>query len=316
MGTYRRAIAKRYVPYPPLTRFPLPEGEGLKRGCRTGYMLVRQPFFVTLFQKRRISIFSLKQRFYPFFLLLANLPIPGYPEFMAGIFGPDWAAALNAVAGGTFNVLALIVVLTITYKFVEAEGYDAMMAAILALSTFLILLPPTMNVDGVTVANVIPKSWAGSNGVITAILVAFLTSYVFCYCIRNHLTIKMPASVPASVTKAFTALIPGTILFTIAAVLYGLCHFIGATTLPELIFKLIQTPLQSLSDTLAGGIVIVGLLLDGWQGGVVQLINLVIATALYYPFLRAQDKAMLADEGGETENASADVDEEDKKAEA
>jgi len=406
------------------------------------------------------------------FLLLANLPIPGYPEFMAGIFGPDWAAALNAVAGGTFNVLALIVVLTITYKFVEAEGYDAMMAAILALSTFLILLPPTMNVDGVTVANVIPKSWAGSNGVITAILVAFLTSYVFCYCIRNHLTIKMPASVPAGVTKAFTALIPGTILFTIAAVLYGLCHFIGATTVPELIFKLIQTPLQSLSDTLAGGIVIVGLqpvlfwagihgpnivggvmspllianaldnqtlldmgqtllgnpqakiitaqmndvfvksggcgmtfglliaglikcrstqlksllrmsfvpglfnineplifglpivfnpyllvpfvlapllalfvtyfaiqigfmapfsavqvpwttppvigglLLDGWQGGVVQLINLVIATALYYPFLRAQDKAMLADEGGETENASADMDEEDKKAEA
>ena len=52
------------------------------------------------------------------FLLLANLPVPGYADFMASIFGTDWTAPLNAVAGGTFSVLALIVVLSITYKFV------------------------------------------------------------------------------------------------------------------------------------------------------------------------------------------------------
>ena len=56
------------------------------------------------------------------FLLLANLPVPGYADFMASIFGTDWTAPLNAVAGGTFSVLALIVVLSITYKFVENEG--------------------------------------------------------------------------------------------------------------------------------------------------------------------------------------------------
>ena len=31
------------------------------------------------------------------FLLIANLPIPGYGDFMASIFGSDWTAALNAV---------------------------------------------------------------------------------------------------------------------------------------------------------------------------------------------------------------------------
>lgn len=41
------------------------------------------------------------------FLLLANLPVPGYAPFMASIFGSDWTAPLNAVAGGTFSVLAL-----------------------------------------------------------------------------------------------------------------------------------------------------------------------------------------------------------------
>ena len=194
------------------------------------------------------------------FLLLANLPLPGYAEFMALLFGVDWTAPLNAVAGGTFSVLALIVVLAITYKFVENEGCDAIMASILSLSTFLILMPPAIvSKGGETVGDIIPKAWAGSNGVITAILIAFFVSYVFCYCEKNHIGIKMPDSVPSGVAKAFTALVPGMIFFTTASVLYGFCHYIGATTLPELVFKVIQTPLQGLSDSLAGGSIIVGL---------------------------------------------------------
>ena len=194
------------------------------------------------------------------FLLLANLPLPGYAEFMASLFGADWTAPLNAVAGGTFSVLALLVVLAIPYKFVENEGCDAIMASILSLSTFLILMPPTIvSKGGETIGDIIPKAWAGSNGVITAIIIAFFVSYVFCYCEKNHIGIKMPDSVPSGVAKAFTALVPGMIFFTAASVLYGLCHYIGATTLPEMVFKVIQTPLQGLSDSLAGGSIIVGL---------------------------------------------------------
>lgn len=192
------------------------------------------------------------------FLLIANLPIPGYGEFMASIFGNDWTAPFNAVAGGTFNVLALIVVVAITYKFVGNEGCDASMASILALSTLLILMPPSLVTEnGQLVGDIIPKAWVGSNGVITAIIIAFFVSYVFCYCEKNNVGIKMPDSVPQGVARAFTALVPGMIFFTVASVLYGLCHYLGAITLPELIFKVIQTPLQGLSDTLAGGSVIV-----------------------------------------------------------
>ena len=194
------------------------------------------------------------------FLLMANLPIPGYAAFMAGVFGEGWTAPLNAVAGGTFSVLALIVVIAITYKFVENEGCDAVMASLLSLATFLIIMPPTITgANGETIGNIIPKAWAGSNGVITAILIAFFVSYVFCWCEKNNIGIKMPDSVPSGVAKAFSALVPGMIFFTSAAVVYGLCYYIGATTLPELIFRLIQMPLQSLSDSLLGGTVIVGL---------------------------------------------------------
>ena len=194
------------------------------------------------------------------FLLIANLPIPGYGEFMASLFGADWTAPLNAVAGATFSVLALIVVMAITYKYVANEGCDASMASILALSTFLILMPPEIVTEsGEAVGGVIPKNWAGSNGVITAILVAFFTSYLFCYCEKHHLTIRMPDSVPSGVARAFEALVPGILLFTSASIFFGLCHYVGATTVPELLFKVIQTPLQGLSDSLGGGVIIVGL---------------------------------------------------------
>ena len=190
------------------------------------------------------------------FLLIANLPIPGYPELMASMFGPHWTDPLNAVAGGTFNILGFIAVLAITYKYVEAEGCDAIMASILALAMFVIIMPASVAVDGGALAeNVMPKLWAGSNGVITAILVAFFTSVVCCWCEKNHIGIKMPAAVPGGVARAFEALTPGVILFTTAAAVYGLCHFIGNTTLPELIFAVIQTPLQGLSDTVVGGTV-------------------------------------------------------------
>ena len=50
------------------------------------------------------------------FLLLANLPIPGYTEFMAGIFGAHWTDSLNAVANATFGALAFVIVIGITHR--------------------------------------------------------------------------------------------------------------------------------------------------------------------------------------------------------
>lgn len=194
------------------------------------------------------------------FLLIANLPVPGYPEFMAGLFGAHWTDSLNAVAGATFGVLALIVVAAITYRYVANEGCDASMASLLAVSTFLILMPPEVAAEsGELVGNIIPKNWVGANGVITAIVIAFFVSCTCVYCEKNHIGIKMPDSVPGGVARAFEALTPGFICFTSAAIVYGICHHIFNTTMPELFFTVIQTPLQGLSDTIVGGVVIVGL---------------------------------------------------------
>ncbi len=41
------------------------------------------------------------------------------------------------------------------------------------------------------------------------------------------------------------------------------------------------------------------ILLSGWQGAVVQIVNLVVAAVIYFPFVRAQDNALLKEERAE-----------------
>ena len=190
------------------------------------------------------------------FLLIANLPIPGYNDMMVSSFGPDWAAPCYAVFGGTFSVLGVICCLAIAYKYTEAEGCNASMASFLSFSTMVILMPSTVAVgtEGVA-AEVIPKAWAGSNGIITGIIVAIGVSMCSCWCEKNHIGIKMPPSVPSGVTRAFEALTPAFFAFTVAAIIFAVCKFAGNTTFPEVLFNVIQTPLQGLSDTIIGGTV-------------------------------------------------------------
>ncbi len=194
------------------------------------------------------------------FLLIANLPIPGYTDFMASIFGSGWAAPLNQVAGATFDVLAIIVVLGMTYKYCEAEGCDAISASVLAMCAFFIVVKSSiLSPGGEDITGVIPKLWVGSNGVITAIIVSIVVSRVFCYCEKNKVMIKMPPQVPGGVAKAFAALIPAVLIFAGAAIIYVICDLIADMTFPELIFKGLQTPLQALSDTIGGGIIVAGI---------------------------------------------------------
>ena len=111
------------------------------------------------------------------FLLIACLPIPGWGDMMAGIFGPNWQAPMWTVCGGTFNLLAIIVVLSITYKYVANEGLDGMTAAGLALSSYVMLMPTEVVTEaGEKVGGVLPMGWTGSNGVITAIIISFAVS--------------------------------------------------------------------------------------------------------------------------------------------
>lgn len=103
-------------------------------------------------------------------------------------------------------------------------------------------------------------------------------------CIKKNLRIKMPDAVPEGVSNAFSAMIPGFFIMCYSAIIYQVCQVFGGVSLTELIFKIIQTPMQGLTDNWAGAIIIVLLMsLLFWCG----LHGPNIVSGIIYPVLTA-----------------------------
>ena len=108
---------------------------------------------------------------------------------------------------------------------------------------------------GETVAKVIPMTWTGGEGMVTAIIIGLIVGMVYSWFIEKKITIKMPAGVPQGVANSFAALIPAAVLVLGATIVFGFFKYAMNTTFIEFIYKIIQTPLQGMTDSLGGVIV-------------------------------------------------------------
>lgn len=203
------------------------------------------------------------------FLLLAFVPIPGYNEFMAGTFGDTWQNPLWQVVGSTFDILALVGVFGIAYSYVKNEGHEGVSAGILAIVSLLIVSNSfVLDGAGAKIGGVIPKAFLGGRGMIAAIIIGLSVGYLFSFVLRKNWTIKMPESVPPGVSNAFRALIPGFIIITLSCLTWILFDKITQETLIEVIYKVLQAPLQGMSSTFGGAIIIPLLISLFWWCGI------------------------------------------------
>ncbi|GIM30215.1 permease IIC component [Clostridium polyendosporum] len=204
------------------------------------------------------------------YLLLAQLPIPAFNNWMASVFGPGWTDPLFQVYGATFNIMAIVATMGIAYTYVKNEGHEPLGAAVMALVCFLTTTNAfvTDSKSGVTIANVIPKDWTGGKGLVTAILIGLFVGAVYSWFLNNNIKIKMPESVPQGVANAFTTLIPGAAVIFCAFLVYILFKVAANQTFIEWIYTVLQTPLQGATDSLAGALVIGALIPFFWWFGV------------------------------------------------
>lgn len=202
------------------------------------------------------------------FMLIAAFPIPGWDSFMAGIFGADWSTPLWNVVGATFDIVALIAVFGTAYAYVKSEDIEAVPAGILGIVSFLIVTNSFVLTEaGEKIGGVIPKSWTGGQGMVAAIIVGLFVGYVYTLFIKKDIRIKMPESVPTGVTNAFTSLIPGFVIMATSLVVSVICTAVKGMSMTEIIYEIIQSPLQNLSDSFVGVLVICLLISLFWWFG-------------------------------------------------
>lgn len=187
------------------------------------------------------------------FLLLANIPYEPLANFISD---HGWNEPLLQAYGSTFSIIALIAAVGIAYTYVKNEGYEPLSAGFISLAVFLLLTNQyVINDDGVKFDNVIPKEWTAGQGMISAIIIGLIVGAVYTWFMKKDIRIKMPAGVPDGVANSFSALIPGAVLIVGATAVYTFFRYVLDTTLVEFIYKILQTPLQGMTDSVGGVIV-------------------------------------------------------------
>lgn len=196
-----------------------------------------------------------------FFLIIGNLPIPGYTEFMAKTFGSSWSEKLAYPVDATFEIMGLVAAFGIAYRLAEKYGVDALSAGAISLAAFLLATPyqvPFMP-DGATkeimVGGGIPLSLMGSKGLFVAMIIAMVSTEIYRLIIQRNLVFKMPDGVPPAVSKSFVALIPG---FAVIFLIWAARLIVEATpfeSLHNIVSVLLGTPLSILGGSLGGSLV-------------------------------------------------------------
>ncbi|MFP3726978.1 PTS cellobiose transporter subunit IIC [Priestia filamentosa] len=207
------------------------------------------------------------------FLILGYLPIPGYEEFMARIFGDHWLDKLLYPVDATFNMMGLVAAFGIAYRLAERYKIDAVTAGTLSLSAFLLATPfnipfiPNGATEAVSVAGGIPVALMGSKGLFVAMLIALFSTEVYRFILKKDIVIKMPDGVPPAVSKSFVALIPGAVIIASVWIVRLVVEYFGITSIHDLVGIILGKPLGLLGGTLIGSIIAMGLIQLLWSAG-------------------------------------------------
>ncbi len=184
------------------------------------------------------------------FLLIGNLPIPGYMDFMNGIFGQGWDSTIMIPFDATYSFMALFITFLVGYNFAKIEKVDPISSGVLAAVGFLILTPL---VDaGEQIGTALPLEWLGSNGIFVGFIVAFTTVNIFKIFIRRDFVIKMPEQVPPEVAKSFSAIVPSLVIMILFLALRVLFTISPYLTIHAFIFGVIAIPIGALGTSYFG----------------------------------------------------------------
>lgn len=149
------------------------------------------------------------------FMLIASLPIPGWPEWLdkVGVSQYLWQGV-----DGTFNLLGLLASFTVAYSYAKQCKQEGIGVGILSFCSFLIVTPliKTKTSSGIDMA------YMGAKGMFTAVVIALVSVRIYKFFIDRDIKIKMPASVPPAVSSSFVALIPGVVICTFWLLVYAL----------------------------------------------------------------------------------------------
>lgn len=190
------------------------------------------------------------------FLIISSPPYKPWAEFMA-----PFAPSLSIPVDATFGLLGLIAVFSIAYNLAKSYGMDGLSAGVLSTAAFFVATPLTEEGN-------IPLNLMGSEGLFIAILLAITTVEIFRFFEKRNIVIRMPDTVPPSVWRAFTALIPGAVIITLVWGVDLLLRSSWDLSLHGIVGAVLREPLQMLGGSFWGAMIAILLIHLLWSFGI------------------------------------------------
>jgi PTS system cellobiose-specific IIC component len=128
--------------------------------------------------------------------------------------------------------------------------------------------PQTITSGDTEVSGVIVRDWLAGKGMIAALLIGIIVGIIYTWFMKKNITIKMPAGVPQGVANAFTALIPAAVIVVVMTLLVYIVEATTGGSVLELIYTVIQSPLQGVTDNLGGVFIYTFLVSFFWWFGI------------------------------------------------
>ncbi|MBS4210426.1 PTS sugar transporter subunit IIC [Bacillus sp. FJAT-50079] len=224
-------------------------------------------------------------------ILLNNLPIDAYQNFMSALFNGDtWKQFGGSVWTGTFGIVSLLVAFSISYQLARSYDKDGLSAGIVSFAALATVMQPISEGSG------LPLVWAGAQGLFIAIVTALVATEIFTRLLGNKkLMMKMPESVPPAVAKSFSALIPSMITLSIFGLIKVFTLVGGIPDIHQAFFDVLQAPISKLANTLGSAIIIALLIHVLWFFGLhgSNIMEPIMQT-VYLPAIEANAKALAA----------------------
>lgn len=188
-----------------------------------------------------------------FFLLLGNIPVAGYADFMASWLGENWKSYFNVPYDITMNIMTLYVIIAMSRSLARTYKLDSISAISSALVAFLLLTPFVELKDG---GFGIPITNLSASGLFVGMIVSVIAVEIVRFAEKKGWKIKMPDSVPENVARSFSALIPALFVIIVFNIVRILFSFTPYGTVQDFIFHFLQLPLLSLGSTLPATLII------------------------------------------------------------
>lgn len=179
-------------------------------------------------------------------LVFAEFPLQAFQNLMVNVFGESWNYwAWDVVYPSTIGLVTLFATFGVAYSLSKTYDEEPLPAGVLAVVAYFILIHQ-LETGGFN-----PNDF-GAEGLFTGMISAIIVTEIYVKVIKANIVIRLPKSVPPSISRSFVALVPAaiiTVLFLLIRYVFSLTQY---TSVNQFILKVLQLPLLGVGTSLIG----------------------------------------------------------------